>query len=255
MAAAATPGRLDPARLVEHMAPMSLRAVARRIGVDPAVLCRPLSEGQADRYCARLAVHPGEVWGADWYRPGKPAAVGLGEERAEREAVPALASTAFPRVPRSSWMANGDYDEGPALPTASDRRSIRESAGLSKLQMAEMLGVSRTSVLNWEQGGNPRLDARRDYAEMLEAIAAGHRPQPPPGRVRRRRITAEQQAAIGAILSFLRSRAQQSGDETVDLGNRDEPVVADADEPQVALLDQIDDHRSADAQHEGGSLH
>lgn len=48
---------------------MSLRAVARRLGVDAAVLCRPLSTNQADRFATSLGLHPGEVWGADWWRP------------------------------------------------------------------------------------------------------------------------------------------------------------------------------------------
>ena len=61
----------DATRLIEAMKPMSLRAVARRLQVDPAVLCRPLTAGQADRYATRLGLHPIEVWGADWSRPGR----------------------------------------------------------------------------------------------------------------------------------------------------------------------------------------
>lgn len=63
--------RFDPARLVAVMEPLSLRAVARRLQVDPAMLCRPLSASQADRYATMLGLHPGEVWGVDWYRPGR----------------------------------------------------------------------------------------------------------------------------------------------------------------------------------------
>ena len=63
--------QFDPSALVAVMEPMSLRAVARRLGVDPAMLCRPLSSTQADRYATRLGLHPGEVWGADWLRPGR----------------------------------------------------------------------------------------------------------------------------------------------------------------------------------------
>jgi hypothetical protein len=63
------PERFEPARLIEAMEPLSLRAVARRLQVDPAMLCRPLSATQADRYATRLGLHPGEVWGVDWYRP------------------------------------------------------------------------------------------------------------------------------------------------------------------------------------------
>lgn len=63
--------QFDPARLVAVVAPLSLRAVARRLAVDPAMLCRPLSATQADRYATRLGLHPVEVWGADWSRPGR----------------------------------------------------------------------------------------------------------------------------------------------------------------------------------------
>lgn len=65
----ASPERFDPAPLVAAMAPMSLRAVARRLDIDPAVLCRPLSSSQADRYATRLHLHPSEVWGVRWSRP------------------------------------------------------------------------------------------------------------------------------------------------------------------------------------------
>ncbi len=51
------------------MAPMTLRQVARRLQLDPANPCRPLSAGQADRYATFLGAHPGEVWGAEWWRP------------------------------------------------------------------------------------------------------------------------------------------------------------------------------------------
>jgi hypothetical protein len=63
--------QFDPQALVAAMGPLSLRAVARRLQVDPAILCRPLSATQADRYATRLGLHPGEVWGAQWYRPGR----------------------------------------------------------------------------------------------------------------------------------------------------------------------------------------
>jgi lambda repressor-like predicted transcriptional regulator len=59
--------KLDPAPLVEACAPMTLRAVARALNVDPAVLCRPLPWPRADRYAVRLGFHPVEVWGTDFY--------------------------------------------------------------------------------------------------------------------------------------------------------------------------------------------
>lgn len=61
----------DPGALVAALAPMSKRAVARRLGIDVALLCRPLSAPQADHYATRLHLHPLEVWGADWARPDR----------------------------------------------------------------------------------------------------------------------------------------------------------------------------------------
>lgn len=60
---------LDPESLVMAMSPMSKRAVARSLGIDPAVLCRPLTASQADRYATKLGLHPVEVWGVAWSRP------------------------------------------------------------------------------------------------------------------------------------------------------------------------------------------
>jgi hypothetical protein len=62
--------KYDPAALIEATDSDSLRTVARRLGIDPALLCRPLSANQADRYATRLGLHPGEVWGVAWWRPG-----------------------------------------------------------------------------------------------------------------------------------------------------------------------------------------
>lgn len=46
---------------------MTLRALARRLGVDPAQLCRPLSDRQADEWACRIGLHPVFVWGTRWW--------------------------------------------------------------------------------------------------------------------------------------------------------------------------------------------
>lgn len=62
----------DPAGLIAYVAERqgqaTLRSVARRLGVDPALLCRPLSSRQADRYATALGAHPGEIWPSWWAR-------------------------------------------------------------------------------------------------------------------------------------------------------------------------------------------
>lgn len=58
-------GKLDPSPLIVA-AGGNLRALARRLDVDPAVLCRPLTTWQADRYALKVGLHPDDVWGVAW---------------------------------------------------------------------------------------------------------------------------------------------------------------------------------------------
>lgn len=58
--------RFDPAALIEASG-MELRSLARRLEIDPALLCRPLTDGQADRYSVRIGLHPAAVWGPGWW--------------------------------------------------------------------------------------------------------------------------------------------------------------------------------------------
>ena len=57
----------DASILIEYTGD-TLRGVARRLAIDPAVLCRPLTVAQADRYANKLGVHPSEIFGAAWWR-------------------------------------------------------------------------------------------------------------------------------------------------------------------------------------------
>lgn len=65
-----TAERFDATALVDWMEDRqghaTLRSVARRLQVDPAVLCRPLSATQADRYATKLGAHPSEIW-VQWF--------------------------------------------------------------------------------------------------------------------------------------------------------------------------------------------
>lgn len=58
--------RLDPGPLIDASGG-ELRGLARRLGIDPAVLCRPLTPWQADRYAHAIGKHPLDVWGDDWW--------------------------------------------------------------------------------------------------------------------------------------------------------------------------------------------
>jgi transcriptional regulator with XRE-family HTH domain len=55
------------------------------------------------------------------------------------------------------------------LPVASERRRIREDAGVSLRDVADALGVSHTAVAKWEAGAMPR-EQRNAYGRLLEEL-------------------------------------------------------------------------------------
>ncbi len=57
------------------------------------------------------------------------------------------------------------------LPSAPTREAIRLAAGLSRGQLAEVLGVTRQCVFNWESGRRtPRGDQLLRYHQALDAM-------------------------------------------------------------------------------------
>jgi DNA-binding transcriptional regulator YiaG len=68
-----------------------------------------------------------------------------------------------------------------ALPEPSERRRLREAAGLSQDQVAQALSVRRETVTSWETGRtDPRPPKRAAYARLLAALADRY-PAPGPG--------------------------------------------------------------------------
>ena len=58
-----------------------------------------------------------------------------------------------------------------SLPAPPLRRLLRERAGLSQQDIADVIGVSRPAVTRWESGLRlPRTAARARYAELLERL-------------------------------------------------------------------------------------
>lgn len=55
------------------------------------------------------------------------------------------------------------------LPLPSERRRIREDAGVSLRAVAAALGVSHTAVASWEMGVTPRAH-RAAYAQLLTEL-------------------------------------------------------------------------------------
>lgn len=57
------------------------------------------------------------------------------------------------------------------LPPPSTRRNIREAAGISRAQLAAVLGVTRQTIIHWETGVRfPSDRHRRAYIEALDAM-------------------------------------------------------------------------------------
>ena len=60
-------GRTWPAQPLIDATGLTLRQVARRLRIDPANLCRPLTDRQADRWATDLDLRPQAVWGPTWF--------------------------------------------------------------------------------------------------------------------------------------------------------------------------------------------
>jgi transcriptional regulator with XRE-family HTH domain len=58
-----------------------------------------------------------------------------------------------------------------SLPLPTERRRIREEAGVSLRALGDALGVSHAAVASWERGATPRKQ-RSQYAELLRELAA-----------------------------------------------------------------------------------
>lgn len=63
------------------------------------------------------------------------------------------------------------------LPSAIERRRIREAAGVSQRELAHALGVSWTAVHRWEGGARPRAHVA-EYAQALDELTGRRRSHP-----------------------------------------------------------------------------
>ena len=59
------------------------------------------------------------------------------------------------------------------LPPPSERRALREGAGLTRKEVGSLLGVSDTAVYVWESGkSTPSKRHLADYVGLLEELSA-----------------------------------------------------------------------------------
>ncbi|MFD4632467.1 helix-turn-helix domain-containing protein [Streptomyces sp. NPDC058284] len=64
------------------------------------------------------------------------------------------------------------------LPSAEERRTLREALNLSQAQVARAIGVSPNTVGGWESGREPTGGVREKYAYFLDAARTRLAPQP-----------------------------------------------------------------------------
>ncbi|MGW4822505.1 helix-turn-helix transcriptional regulator [Streptomyces sp. NPDC004227] len=58
-----------------------------------------------------------------------------------------------------------------SLPAPAERRALRVAAGLSQVEMADAVGVTKQAVANWEAGiRTPRGVSLERYVDALEAL-------------------------------------------------------------------------------------
>ncbi|MEU0133918.1 helix-turn-helix domain-containing protein [Streptomyces sp. NPDC006296] len=68
-----------------------------------------------------------------------------------------------------------------SIPPPAERQRLRESAGLSRAQVAAAVGVGRTTVANWETGvSEPAPPGRFPYLRLLKGLAEIHPALPEP---------------------------------------------------------------------------
>lgn len=66
---------------------------------------------------------------------------------------------------------------GPNLPEFTERLRLRQTAGLSRRDVADVLGVSERAVWLWETSRDPRnLGLPRAYRRLLEAFRVDAEP-------------------------------------------------------------------------------
>ncbi|MEU1256268.1 helix-turn-helix domain-containing protein [Streptomyces sp. JL3001] len=109
------------------------------------------------------------------------------------------------------------------LPSAEERRTLREELNLSRAQLAQALGVSPSTVGGWESGRDPSGEVREKYAYFLEAA-----------RTKLAAEAAEEASAEDSASSESDSQddapadagqAEDSGDDDVDVLAAPQPCV------------------------------
>ena len=149
---------------------------------------------------------------------------------------PALASLVFPRITSSSRIDRRhvvqfvvNWSDASTLPVARQVRELQAALSLNKSELARILRVTRPTVYDWLDGGEPNADNVARIGQLLRLVSQGRVSSRNP--LFPRFVRSPLDAGGAALLDLL-------GEETIG-----EPAVRDAIQRAKGLGDALDTRR------------
>ncbi|MYA17145.1 MAG: hypothetical protein F4Z28_10445 [Gammaproteobacteria bacterium] len=149
---------------------------------------------------------------------------------------PALASLVFPRITSSSRIDRRyvvqfvvNWSDASTLPVARQVRELQAALSLNKSELARVLRVTRPTVYDWLDGGEPNVDNVARIGQLLRLVSQARVSSRNP--LFPRFVRSPLDAGGPALLDLL-------GEETIG-----EPAVRDAIQRAKGLGDALDTRR------------
>ncbi|MGW5471379.1 helix-turn-helix domain-containing protein [Streptomyces chartreusis] len=111
------------------------------------------------------------------------------------------------------------------LPSAEERRTLREELNLSRAQLAQALGVGPSTVGGWESGRDPSGEVREKYAYFLEGARSKLAAEAAEETSAEDSASSESDADSQGDAPADAGQAEDSGDDDVDVLAAPQPCV------------------------------
>lgn len=111
------------------------------------------------------------------------------------------------------------------LPSAEERRTLREELNLSRAQLAQALGVSPSTVGGWESGRDPSGEVREKYAYFLEGARSKLAAEAAEETSAEGSVSSENDASSRDDAPADAGQTEDSGDDDVDMLAAPQPCV------------------------------